>query len=118
MSPFVRVLAKGVVLAAGWLIATTAAFLALVLWASYGGSVSVPSLLVVATGHLLNAGLAIALAVAAASITEHPSTAAIVTLSVTVGTWILALAASIYGDFWAWLSGLTPVAMVTLFSTA
>jgi len=115
MSPFVRVLAKGLVLGAGWLVATSAAVVALALWASYGGSVSAPALLVVTTGHLLNAGLAIAFAVAAASITEHPSTAAIVTLSVTVGTWILALAASIYGGFWMWLSGLTPVAMVTLF---
>jgi hypothetical protein len=115
MSPYVRVLAKGVVLAAGWVIATTAALVALALWASYGGSLSAPALLVVATGHLLNAGLAIALGVAAASITEHPATAAIVTLSVTVGTWILALAAAVYGGFWSWLSGLTPVAMVTLF---
>lgn len=115
MSPFTRVLAKGIVLAAGWLVASTAALVALALWISYGGSFSAPALLVVATGHLLNAGLAIAVAVAAAAITEHPSTAAIVTLSVTVGTWILALAAAVYGGFWAWVSSLTPVAMVTLF---
>ena len=46
-------------------------------------------------GHLLNAGLTIALAAAAASMTEHPSTAAIVTLSVTVGTWIINFIAAV-----------------------
>ena len=41
-----------------------------------------PELATVALGHVLNAGLTIALAAAAAAVTDHPSTAAILTLSV------------------------------------
>ena len=66
-------------------------------------------------GHLLNAGLTIALAAAAASITEHPSTAAILTLSVTVGTWILNFVAAVHGGVWERLAGYTPTAMVAEF---
>ena len=53
----------------------------------------------VVAGHLLNAGLTIALAAAAAAITEHPSTAAIVTLTVTVGTWLVNFAAAVNGAY-------------------
>ena len=49
---------------------------------------------------MLNAGLTIALAAAAASVTEHPSTAAILTLGVTVGTWIINFVAAIHGGVW------------------
>ena len=66
-------------------------------------------------GHLLNAGLTIALAAAAASVTEHPSTAAILTLSVTVGTWILNFIAAVQGGIWERAAGYTPPAMVAEF---
>jgi hypothetical protein len=66
-------------------------------------------------GHLLNAGLTISLACAAASITEHPATAAILTLSVTIGTWIINFIAAVNGGFWEWLAGYTPTAMVAEF---
>jgi ABC-2 type transport system permease protein len=69
----------------------------------------------VMTGHVLNAGLTIALAFAAAAVTEHPSTAAILTLSVTVGTWILNFAAAIEGGIWERIAGYTPPAMVAAF---
>jgi hypothetical protein len=44
--------------------------------------------------------------------TEHPSTAAILTLSVTVGTWILTFIAGIHGGIWERLARYTPTAMV------
>jgi hypothetical protein len=66
-------------------------------------------------GHVLNAGLTIALAAAAASITEHPSTAAIVTLSVTVGTWIINFIAAVQGGHWERIASYTPTAMVAQF---
>src|SRR5438093_8937149 len=84
---FARIVAKALVLFAGWAVASAAPFAAIVLWRIYGGAVYPPELITVAAGHFLNAGLTIALAAAAAAITEHPSTAAIVTLTVTVGTW-------------------------------
>jgi ABC-2 type transport system permease protein len=69
----------------------------------------------VAAGHFLNAGLTIALAAAAASSTDHPSTAAIVTLSVTVGTWIVNFIAAVHGGAWERAAGYTPTSMVAEF---
>ena len=115
MSAFSRISAKALVLLAGWLIASLAPLVAIVLWRSYGGSTYAPELATVVTGHLLNAGLTIALAAAAASITEHPSTAAIVTLTVTVGTWIINFIAAVQGGIWESIASYTPTAMVAEF---
>ena len=115
MPAFARVCAKAVVMFAGWLVASAAPLAAVVLWKSYGGSVYAPELASVALGHLLNAGLTIALAFAAASVTEHPSTAAILTLGVTVGTWILDFIAAVQGGVWERAAGYTPPAMVAEF---
>ena len=82
MSAFSRIAAKAGVLAVGWIIASAAPLVAILLWKSYGGTLYAPELATIAIGHLLNAGLTIALAAAAASMTEHPSTAAIMTLRV------------------------------------
>lgn len=108
----VRVGAKALVLLAGWLIASVPAAVAVALWRSYGGSIYAPEVATVAAGHLMNAGLTIGLAAATASMTEHPSTAAILTLSVTVGTWILTFIAGIHGGIWERLARYTPTAMV------
>ena len=115
MPAFGRISAKALVLLAGWCIATTAPALAIVLWKSYGGSLYPPELATVVFGHLLNAGLTIALAAATASLTEHPSTAAILTLSVTVGTWIVNFIAAVHGGVWERAAAYTPTAMVAEF---
>jgi hypothetical protein len=109
---FGRVLAKSMVLMGGWLIASAAPLMGVLLWRIYGGSVHMPEVLTVLAGHVLNAGLAVALAAAAATITEHPSTAAIVTLTVTVAGWIINFAAAINGGIWQRLAHYTPTAMV------
>src|SRR4051812_9806100 len=75
MPVFWRIGAKAMVLMAGWIIASAPALVAVALWRGYGGSVYAPELGAVMLGHLLNAGLTIALASAAASLTDHPSTA-------------------------------------------
>jgi ABC-2 type transport system permease protein len=115
MPVFARIAAKAIVLLAGWVIASAPTLAAIVLWRSYGGSLYPPELAAVATGHVLNAGITIALAAAAASLTDHPSTAAIVTLSVTVGTWILNFIAAVHGGAWERAAGYTPTAMVAEF---
>jgi len=115
MSAVVRILAKAVVLFVGWFIALLAPVAGVLLWKAYGGSTYTPELLTVALGHLINAGLIIALASAAASIVDHPSTAAIVTLAVTVGTWILTFVAAVYGGFWERAVAYTPTAVVSQF---
>lgn len=115
MPAFARIAAKALVLLAGWLLALIAPALAILLWKSYGGSTYTPELVTVATGHVLNAGITIGLAAAAASITEHPATAAIVTLSVTVGTWIVNFIAAVQGGIWERIANYTPAAMVAEF---
>jgi ABC-2 type transport system permease protein len=115
LSSFARMGAKAIVLVAGWLIATVPPLLAIVLWRGYGGSIYPPELAAVMGGHLLNAGLTIGLAAAAASIAEHPSTAAILTLTVTVGTWIVNFIAAVQGGLWERAAGYTPTAMVAEF---
>jgi hypothetical protein len=115
ISPFTRISAKAIVLLAGWALTGGAALLALVLWLAYGGSAYAPEILVAATGHLLNAGITIALAAAAASVTDHPSTAAIATLAVTVGLWMIDFASAIQGGIWTTMAEFTPTALVASF---
>jgi hypothetical protein len=115
MPPFFRITAKAAVLFAAWIVASSPAVIAVILWRSYGGSIYPPELATVAFGHLLNAGLTIALAALTAAISEHPSTAAILTLSVTVGTWIVNFIAAVEGGVWERVAGYTPPAMVAGF---
>ena len=115
MSTTRLVAAKAIVAAAGWLIAMLPALSAITLWKSYGGSVYVPELATLVLGHLLNAGLTIALGAATASLAEHPSTAAILTLGVTVGTWIVNFFGAIQGGWWERAAGYTPAALIAEF---
>jgi hypothetical protein len=115
MSSAVRVSAKALVLLGAWLIASLPVAIAIVLWRGYGGHIFTPELTTVAFGHVLNALLTIALAAAAAVLTDHPSTAAILTLGVTVGTWIVNFVAAVHGGWWERAAGYTPTAMVAQF---
>lgn len=110
-----RIGVKGAVLLGAWAVASLAPLLAVGLWWLAGGRVYLPELLSVTGGHLLNAALTIALASAAATMTDHPSTAAIVTLAVTVGTWILSFVAGVHGGIWEQAAQYTPTAMVAEF---
>jgi hypothetical protein len=115
LSNRVRIAVKAAVLGLAWLVASLPAVAALALWRSYGGAVHWPELASVWIGHLLNAGLTIALAAAASSVAEHPSTAAILTLAFTVGTWVVSFAAAVHGGVWERLASLTPPVMVAEF---
>ncbi len=115
MHAFTRVCAKALVLLAAWMVAIAAPLLAVLLWRSYGGAVYPPELTAILLGHVLNAGLTVALAAAAASVTEHPSTAAILTLTVTVGTWVVSFVAAVQGGVWDRIAAYTPTAMVAEF---
>ncbi len=115
MPAFARIAVKAIVLMLGWLIALLAPMAAVMLWKFYGGSIYVPELATVILGHLLNAGLTIALASTAAAISEHPATAAILTLAITVGSWIVNFIAAVHGGFWERIAGYTPTAMVAEF---
>jgi len=110
-----RVAIKAAVIFAGWLCAFLAGAVAVALWLSYGGAVAWPELLVVALGHALVAGLTIVVALAIAAMTDHPSTAAIVALGITIGTWMIDFAAAVYGGVWERLAQYTPAAFVSAF---
>lgn len=112
MSPLARMSAKALVLLAGWLIAMLPPLSAVLLWKSYGGTLYAPEMMTLTMGHILNAGLTIALAAAMSSFTEHPSTAAILTLGVTVGTWILDVFGAVEGGILERAAGYTPAALV------
>ncbi len=115
MPPLTRMAAKALVLLAGWLLAMLPPLSALLLWKIYGGTLYAPELATLMAGHVLNAGLTIALAAAMSSFTENPSTAAILTLSVTVGTWILDIFGAVQGGLWERAAAYIPAALVSQF---
>ena len=115
LSPRTRVGAKALVLLAAWGLAMAPAAVAAVLWRSYGGHTYAPEVFTVVLGHVINAALTIALGAAAASIAEHPSTAAIMTLAVTVGTWVISFIAALQGGVWEQAAAFTPPALVEQF---
>ena len=115
MGSLTRIAAKAIVLLTGWLIAMLPPLSAILLWKTYGGAVYPPELITLALGHVLNAGLTIGLAAALASLTEHHSTAAILTLAVTVGTWVISFLGSVEGGIWERAAQYTPAAMVAEF---
>ena len=117
MPTFARVAAKALVLLAGWLDRVGCRPLAAV---AAVAQLRRQRLSAGARGGRRSAtcstpALTIALAAAAAALTDHPSTAAIVTLSVTVGTWILNFVAAVQGGLWERAAGYTPTAMVAEF---
>jgi ABC-2 type transport system ATP-binding protein len=115
MSTIGLVVAKVAVALTGWLIVMLPSLTAIPLWKSYGGSVYPPELATLVFGHVLNAGLTIALGAAMASIAEHPATAAILTLAVTIGTWLVDFFAAIQGGWWERAAAYTPAALVAEF---
>jgi hypothetical protein len=115
MAPISMVAVKALVLAAGWLLATLPIVLAGILWVSYGGSLHWPEIGSLTLGHLLNAAIVISLAAAAASLSEHPSTAAILVLAITVGTWVLGFVAAFSGGIWEQIASYTPSEMLQAF---
>ena len=115
MPPISMIATKALVLGAGWLLAGLPIVVAGILWTSYGGSLYAPEIGSLALGHLLNAAMVIALAAAAASLSEHPSTAAILVLAFTVGTWVLGFVAAFQGGIWEQIAGYTPAEMLQAF---
>src|SRR5439155_11333938 len=106
---------KAFVLGIGWLLAGIPIILAGVLRLRSASTLHWPEIGSLTLGHVLNAGLVIALAAAAASLAEHPSTAAILVLAVTVGTWVLGFVAAFSGGLWEQIASFTPSEMLQAF---
>lgn len=110
-----RLAAKAGVLLLGWLVAMVPGLLALLLWHLYGGHLDFAETANVVLGHLLQALLTIAVAVAAAAVCKSSASAAIVTLGFTVGTWALAFVAEGREGLLARLAPFTPEAALRTF---
>ena len=110
-----KLTAKGLVLIVGWLIAWLPGLVAIVLWRSYGGHIDASETANLLLGHLLRGTLSAAIAVAAAGVTENASSAAIITLSLTVGTWALDFIAAGRGGVLQQLASFTPTAALRSF---
>src|SRR4051812_28350736 len=81
------ILSKTLVLVAAWVIAMIPGFAALLMWKLNGGHLEFAETANVILGHLLLAGIAIAISLLAASVGRSAASAAIVALSVTLGMW-------------------------------
>lgn len=110
-----KVTSKALVLLGGWLLAWLPGLLAIVLWEIYGGHLYAPETVNLLLGHLLRVTLSCGIAVAAASLAESAASAAIVTLGLTVGTWVLDFIAAGRGGLLQQLAAYTPTAALRSF---
>jgi hypothetical protein len=113
--PVELVAAKFLVALAGWLVGLAPGLAALGAWAALGGHLNGGEVAVVLAGHLARATWTIALALAAAALTESASTAAIVALGVTLATWALDFVAAVRGGTAQRLAAITPEAALRVF---
>jgi ABC-type transport system involved in multi-copper enzyme maturation permease subunit len=107
--------AKVLALLAGWMVAWVPGLIAAGLWKSYGGHLYWPEALNLLLGHWLRMLLAAGVAMAAAALTEGAASAAIVTLSFTLGTWALDFIATGRGGWLADVAAFTPTAALRWF---
>jgi len=110
-----QLVAKAVIVIAGWLAALSAGLIATAFWKFYGGHLYAPEILNLMLGHVLHALLISGVAVAAAALAENASSAAIVTLGFTVGTWALDFVAAGRGGLLQNFAKYTPVAALRTF---
>lgn len=90
--------AKVAVLGFAVILAELPGIFALLLWRLFGGHLYAPEVLCLLFGHLLYGVLIIAVSMSAASVTGTASTAALLALACTLGSWVLDFAAG--GSSW------------------
>lgn len=107
--------AKVLALLAGWVVAWLPGLVAVAMWKSYGGHVHWPEALNLLLGHWLRMLLSAGVAMAAAALAESAASAAIVTLSFTLGTWALDFIAAGRGGWLSEIAVFTPTAALRWF---
>jgi ABC-2 type transport system permease protein len=90
-----------------WLIAVIPVATALVLWLAFGGHLNPLETSNLLLGHLLYGLLIGAIALFAATISDNSATAAIVTLTFTIGSWVLDFALAGQPGALGWISRLS-----------
>jgi hypothetical protein len=99
--------AKMAAVTTAWLISFVPAISALIFWSALGGHLYVLETSNLLLGHLLYGLLVAAIALAATSIAESSATAAIITLAVTIGSWVLDFALAGQPGILEWISRLS-----------
>ncbi|OAF19802.1 ABC transporter permease subunit [Bradyrhizobium neotropicale] len=105
--PSTLIAAKFCAVLAAWLMVSIPALSALPAWAILGGHLAAPETLNLLFGHLLYGLLAGAIGLFAAVISDNSATAAIVTLAVTIGSWVLDFTLAGRSGLSAWLAQLS-----------
>jgi ABC-2 type transport system permease protein len=99
--------AKLAAVLAAWVLSSTPALSALVMWGMLGGHLSRPETLNLLFGHLLYGLLVGTIALFAASVSESAATAAIVTLAFTIGSWVLDFTVAGQPGLLSWIASLS-----------
>lgn len=107
--------AKLAALLAAWVVAGLAGAFALLTWRGAGGHLYAPETMTVVLGHLLRGLLTIGVGAAAAALATSAASAAIVALTVTLGTWALDYVAAARGGVIAAVAAYTPSAALRVF---
>lgn len=114
--PFwILVMTKAIALYLAWLVSLIPAGIALAIWSGHGGHLHAGETLMVLSGYLLRGALTIGIGAAACSLTTSASSAAIIALTITLGTWMLDYAAAAKGGVVAVLSTYTPETALRIF---
>ena len=95
-----------------WALSLTPAISAIVFWKCFGGFVSIVELANLVLGHALYAVVIASVALFAAAVTDSVSSGAIVTLAFTLGFWVLDFTVGSQGGPLAYLSSLSPTAVL------
>ena len=115
-SSFATVVAcKGAALLIGWLVAGIPGLVALTWWRVMGGHLFPPEVATVVAGHVLRGILTIGVGAAAGAIAANAASAAIVALSVTIGSWAVDYAAAARGGWFQVLAAYTPASALRVF---
>src|SRR5262252_7472013 len=104
--------AKAAALAGAWVLVAAPALSAVVLWILAGGHVHLPELANLLLGHWLYGAVVLGFALVAAALAESSATAAIITLAVTLGFWVLDFAAAGESGILKSLASLSPTLLL------
>jgi ABC-type transport system involved in multi-copper enzyme maturation permease subunit len=107
--------AKIVALGGAWVIVAAPALSAVAFWTMAGGHVHPLELANLLLGHWLYAAVIMGFALVAAALAESSATAAIITLAITLGFWVLDFAAAGDSGILKSLAGLSPTALLRQF---
>jgi hypothetical protein len=106
---------KFAVLLVAWIIAWIPGLVALAMWRASGGHLYAPEVATVLVGHAMRGVLVIAVALAAAAVTDGAASAAVLTLAITLGTWALDFIGQVRGGRLLELARFTPDSAIRVF---